>query len=87
MAERAPEDEARARIETLHRDREAFLDLSNLELTALPNETGNLTALGSLNLYQNQLTALPNEIGNLAALETLNLGVNRLTALPREIGK
>jgi Leucine-rich repeat (LRR) protein len=52
------------------------------QLTAVPPEIGQLTALRSLSLSGNQLTALPPEIGRLTALRSLDLHVNRLTALP-----
>ena len=86
MAKRTPEEEARGRIETAHRDRARTLDLSDLELTALTSKIGNLAALENLNLSQNKLTALPSEIGNLVALEDLNLSGNQLKALSSEIG-
>ena len=77
---------------TSDRVTELALQHNNL-IGALPSETGNLTALTTLDLYSNDLTALPSEIGDLTALDYLNLGnewpgclFNRLTALPPEIG-
>jgi hypothetical protein len=63
------------------------LDLSGLDLTALPPEIGRLTALQDLDLSGNRLPTLPPEIGQLTALRSLNLSGNRLTTLPPEIGR
>lgn len=63
------------------------LDLSNLGLTTLPPEIGQLTSLTELNLYGNQLTTLPPEIGQLTALTALYLHDNHLSTLPPEIGQ
>ena len=57
------------------------------QLTALPPEIGQLTALRSLRLDGNKLTALPPELWQLTALQDLSLDQNRLTALPPEIGR
>lgn len=56
------------------------------DLTSLPPEIGNLSALTWLDVYGNQLTNLPPEIGNLSALTWLDAGGNSLTSLPSEIG-
>ena len=64
-----------------------FLDLSGKNLTKLPPEIGNLTALTELNLWDNKLSILPPEISNLTALTYLNISYNQLTSLPPEIGK
>ncbi len=74
-------------IEKAVRDEETSLDLSSSELTSLPAEIGQLTALTQLNLRDNRLTSLPAEIGQLTALTQLNLRDNRLTSLPAEIGQ
>ncbi|MGH7455154.1 MAG: leucine-rich repeat domain-containing protein, partial [bacterium] len=63
------------------------LDLSGLELTALPSEIGQLANLLRLNLSNNRLTTLPQEIGQLTNLMELYLHKNQLTTLPPEIGK
>ena len=55
-------------IEKAVRDEETSLDLSSSELTSLPAEIGQLTALTQLNLWNNHLTSLPAEIGQLTAL-------------------
>ncbi len=61
------------------------LDLSVLNLQALPPEIGRLTALHTLYLNCNLLTSLPPEIGSLTALQWLDLINNHLTSLPPEI--
>ncbi|KAF6327646.1 leucine rich repeat and sterile alpha motif containing 1 [Rhinolophus ferrumequinum] len=49
------------------------LDLHDNQLTALPEDIGQLTALQVLNVEKNQLTYLPHSIGNLTQLQTLNV--------------
>ena len=74
-------------IEKAVKDEETSLDLSSSELTSLPAEIGQLTALRQLDLQENQLTSLPAEIGQLTALRQLDLQENQLTSLPAEIGQ
>ena len=62
------------------------LTLAEMQLTAVPEWVGNLTALTTLNLSENQLTAVPESLGNLTALTELNLGANQLTAVPESLG-
>ena len=61
------------------------LDLVWNELTALPPEIGQLTALAQLSIHGNALTELPPEIGQLTNLAGLWLPYNRLKTLPVEI--
>jgi GTPase SAR1 family protein len=63
------------------------LYLSENQLTSLPPEIGQLTALIVLHLYNNQLTSLPPEIGQFTALSELALMDNRLARLPLALGK
>lgn len=50
------------------------LDLSEQNLTELPDWIGNLTNLKSLYLQGNKLSSIPEEIGNLTSLEYLDIG-------------
>jgi hypothetical protein len=63
------------------------LNLSGLELSALPAALGQLRQLQSLNLYHNQMSALPEWVGQLTQLQSLNLSDNQLTSLPESIGQ
>jgi len=63
------------------------LDLSQNNLTSLPESIGRLTNLQELNLESNKLTSLPESIGRLTNLEFLYLIGNRLTSLPESIGR
>ncbi|ELK07213.1 E3 ubiquitin-protein ligase LRSAM1 [Pteropus alecto] len=63
------------------------LDLHDNQLTALPEDIGQLTALQVLNVEKNQLTYLPHSTGNLTQLQTLNVKDNKLKELPDTIGE
>ncbi len=64
-----------------------MLDLSNNQLTTLPESITKLPSLKRLFLSNNQLITLPESIGDLQSLEILGLGINQLTTLPESIGK
>jgi hypothetical protein len=57
------------------------------ELTMLPAEIANLTALTDLDLRGNKLTSIPDSIGGLTALTNLILSHNKLTSIPDSIGR
>jgi Leucine-rich repeat (LRR) protein len=59
------------------------LDLSNLNLLAIPPETFDITNLVELDLSHNAIPCVPSTINRLTALRSLKLDGNRLTELPR----
>ena len=62
------------------------LNLSNNQLTQLPDSLSNLVNLQHLNLSRNKLTQLPDFFGNLVNLEWLDLSNNQLTQFSGPIG-
>jgi internalin A len=64
-----------------------ILDLSNLELRALPESLRQLHNLELLVLRRNKLSKLPEWFGELTSLKALVLAENRLTSLPEEISE
>lgn len=65
-----------------------ILDLSNQNLTSVPQITFTNTAIQELNLASNSLTgSLPAEIRFLQNLKVLNLSNNQFTGVPAEIGQ
>jgi len=62
------------------------LDLSNLDLHALPPEVAEMDNLEELILSNNKLLTLPKEIGQLLHLRRLLVAYNVLKSLPRELG-
>ena len=61
------------------------IDISNNELTILPQEIGKLINLQELYCSHNKLTKLPQEIGNLINLEIILCDNNNLIELPTSI--
>ena len=82
-AYRAAEQE----IEAARRSGAKELDLSQMQLTELPEALGQLSQLQGLYLDHNQLTALPEALGRLSQLQGLYLHDNQLTALPEALGQ
>ena len=83
--ERGSRVEAMQRIADAKLNSRTSLSLIQLQLSSLPEEIWDLTALTELSLYGNQLNAIPAGIGRLVALEILSFGANLITALPTEI--
>ena len=63
------------------------LDLSNLELTSVPDGVRGLTKLGRLSLAYNLITEIPTWIDKLTELRTLSLSGNPLGGLPSSISR
>ena len=63
------------------------LNLSENQLTSLPESFWQLTNLQELDLERNQLTFLPKNIEELKRLQYLNLKDNRLSSLPETFGQ
>ena len=61
------------------------IDLSYLNIRALPKELWQFTSLAVLDLSHNQLASVPPEINQLKELKFLNIGYNQLGSLPEEI--
>ena len=61
------------------------LRLKGLNLTFLPQDIGNLTALVLLDLSDNSLESLPDEIGNCRDIQEIYLQNNNLSELPAGI--
>lgn len=79
--------EALRRIESAKESESAELDLSDLQLTAIPDSLVQLASLERLDLSENQLTAVPDPLGQLANLQRLDLGRNLITAIPDSLGQ
>ncbi|NCA28483.1 MAG: leucine-rich repeat domain-containing protein [Proteobacteria bacterium] len=78
--------QASTKIIDVYKNSKTELDLSDNQITSLPETIGNLTSLQELYLSENQLTSLPETIGNLNSLQILNLSDNQITSLPETIG-
>jgi internalin A len=79
--------EALRRIEEAKRSNAINLDLSDLQLTALPETFSQLANLEVLNLHENRLAAIPESLTQLANLKHLNLSDNDLSVLPESLGR
>ncbi len=88
--------EAEKKIEEARRKGAKELDLSDMQLTELPESIGELAQLHKLDLghdwsknfeKRNHLTTLPESLGQLTQLQSLNLSSNHLTALSESLGQ
>jgi len=77
----------RQRIISAWSNRSTYLDLSGMDLVAIPREIGCLTTLEVLDMHNNKLVALPLEVGELPKLHTLDLSDNQLDNLPWTLGQ
>ncbi|AVH69016.1 leucine-rich repeat domain-containing protein [Nostoc sp. 'Lobaria pulmonaria (5183) cyanobiont'] len=85
MARDKAYQEAEQRIEKARQEGAIELNLSNIELTEIPEAIASLTGLQQLNLDNNQLSELPEAIASLTGLQQLNLDNNQLSELPEAI--
>jgi internalin A len=67
-AQESPYELALARIEAAEASGVSELDLSDMGLSEVPPEIGNLVNLQTLTITNNQRSSLPPEIGNLSSL-------------------
>ncbi|MBN3948066.1 MAG: leucine-rich repeat domain-containing protein [Nostoc sp. NMS7] len=85
MARDQAYQKAEQRIEKARQEGATELDLSNMELTEVPEAIASLSQLQELNLSNNQLTEIPDAIASLSQLQELNLSNNQLTEIPDAI--
>ncbi|QLE48115.1 hypothetical protein FD724_08260 [Nostoc sp. C057] len=85
MARDKAYQKAEQRIEKARQEGAIELNLSNIELTEIPEAIASLTGLQQLSLENNQLTELPEAIASLTGLQVLSLSSNKLTKLPEAI--
>lgn len=76
---------AHERIQAVVSGGMAWLDLSELRLTEIPESMMQLLQLEALDLSDNQLTTLPEWLGHIVNLKDLNVAHNHLTILPDSI--
>lgn len=63
------------------------LNLSELDLSSIPDEVWDLRWLQSLNLLYNRISSIPEEIGRLKRLKLLGMSFNRISSIPECIMK
>lgn len=61
------------------------IDLTNLNISILPENIGNLTYLGEIDIYGHQLKELPNSFWNITSLVELAIEHGKLEVIPDEI--
>jgi internalin A len=79
---REREREGLRRIAEVERSATPLLDLSDLELTAIPDGVSRLTSLRELYLSRNQITAIPDSLSRLNNLQRLSLSHNLIAVIP-----
>jgi len=90
--EEVPNDPQQTPVDTANEnatpENTTTLDLSNKELTKVPEQVFTMSSLTTLNLSHNKLEgALPAEIQHLQNLRHLDLSNNNFTGVPAEIGQ
>jgi internalin A len=78
--------EAEKRIEEARSSGAETLDISDLNLTHIPDYLAQLSQLKELSFHGNKLSTLPEWLGQLSQLHKLYLGTNQLTDLPESLG-
>ncbi len=79
--------EALKRIEKARHSNAFNLDLSGLNLVAIPDSVAQLTNLQLLALHNNQITAIPDSLAQLTNLRSLYLHNNQITAIPDSLAQ
>jgi internalin A len=79
--------EARQRIAEAINEQKSELDLSDLDLTAVPPEISQAGLLRYVDLSGNRLQSMPAALSDLTGLEVLDLSRNQITTLSASIGK
>lgn len=81
------QDEIKYLIDRIKNSGCQHLDLSNKDITEIPEEIGELTNVKTLDLSFNHISKLPESITKLTNLEELFLMRNSISELPENIGK
>jgi Leucine-rich repeat (LRR) protein len=74
--------EVEKKIEQAQRLDATELDLSNMNITQLPESIGSLTLVQRIKLQNNRLNELPGSFANLVQLKWLDISNNAITSLP-----
>jgi Leucine-rich repeat (LRR) protein len=80
-------EEAARRVEESRRLHSGVLDLSKLDLKAVPESMTQLGELDTLDLSHNQLTAVPDVLAQLAGLQSLYLYGNQVAAISDSLAR
>ncbi|MCL2704731.1 MAG: AAA family ATPase [Spirochaetaceae bacterium] len=80
-------NEAESLINICHDRHLSILDLSDIELTAIPEEVKKLKYLEVLKLSENSISELPDFLCSLDKLEYIDLSYNKLSILPQSISR